>query len=81
MIVISEYRIQDPTHCDALSSKGSYFFMETITRKLVLIRHAKAESRKKDKSDSLRELTRKGIEDIDLLPQKVVHLKREKMVN
>jgi len=55
--------------------------METITRKLVLIRHAKAESRKKDKSDSLRELTRKGIEYIDLLPQKVVHLKREKMVN
>ena len=64
VIVISEYRIQDPAHCDALSSKGGYFFMETITRKLVLIRHAKAGSLKKDKSDSQRKLTRKGIEDI-----------------
>ena len=37
--------------------------METNTRTLVLIRHAKAERRRKENSDSQRELTRKGIED------------------
>ncbi len=37
--------------------------METNTRTLVLIRHAKAERRRKEKSDSQRELTQKGIED------------------
>lgn len=37
--------------------------METNTRTLVLVRHAKAERRRKEKSDSQRKLTRKGIED------------------
>lgn len=38
--------------------------METFTRKLIFVRHARAEKWKQDKNDSQRKLTRKGTEEV-----------------